>query len=274
MQAGFCRLPLTFDAPRLLADLARISRDDWHAHFNADYHDGGWTGLALRAVAGSAVALYPEPRPEAAYADTPLLAALPEFGQALARFHCPLHAVRLLRLAAGSRIREHRDYGLGFDQGLVRLHVPLVTGPDVEFYLDGERVAMGAGECWYLDLSRPHRVQNNGTIDRIHLVLDCEVDDWLVSHFPSEAEGAAQRLSPAMVAAAAQSSQRQFEAFRDLVLRDAALLAPLRREEEPTRFSELVVETGRQLGFRFTRDDVASALQAARRAWLERTLVS
>ena len=45
----------------------------------------------------------------------------------------------------------------------------------MEFYVDDRRVIMEAGECWYLDLSRPHRVHNRGTTDRIHLV---DVDDY------------------------------------------------------------------------------------------------
>ncbi|HEV2674549.1 MAG TPA: aspartyl/asparaginyl beta-hydroxylase domain-containing protein [Aliidongia sp.] len=272
-KASFCRLSLAFDASSLLTDLARISTPGWGAHFNAEYHDG-WTGLALRAVAGSAVALYPEPVPQAAYADTPLLAALPAFAHALARFHCPLQSARLLRLAPGSRIREHRDYGLGFEQGVIRLHVPLETGPDVEFYLDGARVAMGVGECWYLDFARPHRVQNNGPTDRIHLVLDCEVNDWLLSRFPDDAESEVQRLSPQMAEAASVSSQRQLENFCALVLRDAGLRESFRQEEHADRFVDLVVEIGSRHGFRFTADDVGAVMQAARRTWFERSLVS
>ena len=38
---------------------------------------------------------------------------------------------------------------------------------------------MGAGEAWYLDLNRPHRVENEGTVARVHLVLDLLVNDWL-----------------------------------------------------------------------------------------------
>ena len=273
VQASFCRLSLAFDAPSLMADLAQISVEDWGAHFNAEYHDGGWTGVALRAVVGSAVALYPEPVPEAAYADTPLLAALPRFRDVLDQFHCPLQSVRLLRLAAGSRIREHRDFGLGFDQGVIRLHVPLRTGPDVEFYLDGARVAMGEGECWYLDFGLPHRVQNHGTTDRIHLVLDCEVNDWLTACFPSEEQSEAQRSAPRMVAAAAVSSQRQLENFCAVVLRDRDLQERFRQEEDPARFVALAVELGGRQGFRFTSDDVEAVMQAARRAWLERSLV-
>ncbi|WP_339705616.1 aspartyl/asparaginyl beta-hydroxylase domain-containing protein [Algoriphagus aquimarinus] len=38
---------------------------------------------------------------------------------------------------------------------------------------------MKEGECWYLRLSDPHRVLNEGETDRIHLVMDLKVNDWL-----------------------------------------------------------------------------------------------
>jgi len=34
---------------------------------------------------------------------------------------------------------------------------------------------MNAGECWYLDVNSPHAVANHSDIDRIHLVIDCEI---------------------------------------------------------------------------------------------------
>jgi hypothetical protein len=39
---------------------------------------------------------------------------------------------------------------------------------------------MKEGECWYLNFNLPHRVKNSGTADRIHLVIDCVVNDWLL----------------------------------------------------------------------------------------------
>ena len=273
MVASFCRLSLTFDASSLAAELARFAAAEWHQHFNADYHDGGWTGVPLRAVAGSAVQLYPAPVPDAAYADMPVLAALPGFRQALAQFHCPLQAVRLLRLAAGSHIREHRDYGLGFDDGVIRLHVPLQSGPDVQFYLDGTRVSMAPGECWYLEFGLPHRVQNNGATDRIHLVLDCEVNDWLLAQFPDAAEWEEQQRDPRLLAANDASSERQLERFCAQVLGDPLLQAELRAEAEPARFVALALAVGRRHGFAFTAEDVDAAMGRARRAWLERSLV-
>ena len=94
--------------------------------------------------------------------------------------------MRLLRLKAGSHIREHRDYRLGYEDGEVRLHIPVVTNPDVAFFLAGERVIMAAGECWYLNVNLPHRVDNYSTTDRTHLVVDCVVNEWLTALFSVE----------------------------------------------------------------------------------------
>ncbi|MEA2972525.1 MAG: hypothetical protein QOG82_983 [Actinomycetota bacterium] len=173
------RLPLRFDAEALLADARGLEPDDWVPHFNTAYYQGDWSGAALRSVGGQAHQLYPDPSAAAIYADTSLLARCPATAVALATFRSPLLAVRFLRLGPGSTIREHRDYNLGFDDGEVRIHVPLSTGPAVEFLHDGQRVDMAAGEAWYLDLNLRHAVANWGDEPRIHLVIDCVVDEWL-----------------------------------------------------------------------------------------------
>ena len=97
--------------------------------------------------------------------------------------------MRLLRLQAGSSIAEHRDYRLGYEDGEVRLHVPVVTDVGVAFFLAGVRVPMAAGECWYLNVNLPHRVENRSPIDRIHLVIDCVVNEWLAQIFRLESHG-------------------------------------------------------------------------------------
>jgi aspartyl/asparaginyl beta-hydroxylase (cupin superfamily) len=107
------------------------------------------------------------------------LESLPNFQSVLQQFQCPLQAVRLMRLAAGSQIHEHRDHDLAAETGMARLHIPVVTNDRVDFRLNGTRVVMQPGECWYLRLSDPHSVDNQGEHDRIHLVLDAEVNDWL-----------------------------------------------------------------------------------------------
>lgn len=256
MPPPFRRLPLRFDAAALKADLAHLAEADWTVHFNTPYHDGGWTGIGLRAVGGDARVLYAAP--EAECRDTALLAACPHIAGALAQFRCRLDSVRLLRLAAGGTIREHCDDRLGLAHGAARLHIPLATNPEVEFYLDGVRVRMEAGECWYLDLSLPHRVQNLGTSERIHLVLDCAVDDWLLALIESGDSGPAEP--------APESSQDRLGRFCRQVLGDEALQLQLRDLLEPADFIGAVVALGREHGHRFTREDVRAAMQANRRA--------
>jgi hypothetical protein len=175
------RLPYTFDSLALKSELGNIGANEWSPHFNPQYYEGVWSGVALRSVGGTASQLYADPSKSKCYADTPVLNRCRYFKEVLATFACPLETVRLLKLEAGSRILEHRDFDLGQRYGVVRFHIPVQTSPDIEFVLDGARVSMREGESWYLDLSLPHRVDNAGQADRIHLVLDCVVNEWVRS---------------------------------------------------------------------------------------------
>lgn len=175
------RLPLRFDAAALQADVRRIADAAWIRHFVTQNYDGDWTVLPLRAPAHAThpvQMIYSDPSCRT-FAGTPLLAACPAIGAALAAFECPLESVRLMRLGAGSVIKTHRDHDLDVEHGRARLHVPVVTNPDVDFRLNGDRVVLGEGECWYLRLSDPHSVSNGGGQDRIHLVVDAVVSPWL-----------------------------------------------------------------------------------------------
>ncbi len=182
------KLPLRFDATRMQAELAALESEGWIDHFVKSNYSGSWSVIPLRGPAGAThpvQMIYSDPTCEH-FADTPFLERSPYFREVLAAFQCPLDAVRLMKLTVGSDIKEHRDLDLDFDRGHVRLHVPVYTNPDVEFYLNNERVVMDEGECWYLRLSDPHRVANRGTADRVHLVIDARVNDWVTSQFATE----------------------------------------------------------------------------------------
>jgi hypothetical protein len=182
------QLPFTLDPALLQEDLARVRPEEWVPHFNVSLYEGDWSGIALRSLGGAPAKLYPDPTGTGSFADTEVLARCPYFKRVLDTFACPLTSVRLLKLRAGSSIREHSDYKLGYEDGEVRLHIPIVTDADVAFFVDGRRVAMEAGECWYINVNLPHRVDNSSRIDRVHLVVDCVVDDWLAAFFPATAE--------------------------------------------------------------------------------------
>jgi hypothetical protein len=177
------QLPFTFDPGLLARDLKSLASVDWIAHFVQQNYDGDWSVIPLRGKAGArhpVMMIYSDPT-ATAFEDTPFLASCPYFRHVLNTFACPLRAARLMRLTPGSRIKEHTDLELSLEEGTVRIHIPVITNPDVEFYLNGSRVVLEAGSAWYLRLSDPHRVANNGAGDRVHMVIDASVNDWVRS---------------------------------------------------------------------------------------------
>jgi hypothetical protein len=175
------QLPLRFDPIAMQGDLERLETDAWIDHFVKENYTGRWAALPLRASATAThpvMMIYSDPSCKE-FVDTPLLRRCPYFQALLRTFQCPLEAVRLMKLASGSVIKEHRDHDLDFEAGRVRLHVPVRTNPAVEFFLNNRRVVLNEGECWYLRLSDPHRVSNLGKHDRVHLVIDAPVNDWI-----------------------------------------------------------------------------------------------
>lgn len=178
MNPGALRLPLHFDANRLQGDLSRVQPQAWTAHFNQRIYEGDWSVLPLRAVPDSPIPTFSLPGQES-LEDTPLLRGCAYFRQVLAAFRCPLLSVRLLRLGPGATIKEHCDPMLGLDHAEVRIHVVAATNPDVECRIDGVSHHWAAGECWYADFTKPHSFANRGETERVHMVLDCVLDDWL-----------------------------------------------------------------------------------------------
>lgn len=175
------RLPFDFDPALLARDLEGLRAVGWIKHYVQQNYDGDWSVIALRGKAGAThpvMMIYSDPTCRD-FADTPMLAACPYFRLVLDTFEAPLRAVRLMRLTAGSAIKEHTDHELSFEEGTVRIHVPVVTNAEVEFYLNRNRVVLEAGSSWYLRLSDPHSVANRGAADRVHMVIDAEVNDWV-----------------------------------------------------------------------------------------------
>jgi hypothetical protein len=175
------RLPLRFDPVLLAHDLGRLSSDDWVRHYVRQNYDGDWSVIPLRAPAGAThrvMMIYADPTARS-FVDTPLLHRCPYFRRVLDSFRCTLQAVRLMRLTPGSLIKEHSDLDLSFEEGTVRVHIPVITNQDVEFCLNRSRVVLDAGSAWYLRLSDPHSVANRGSVDRVHMVVDAEVNGWV-----------------------------------------------------------------------------------------------
>lgn len=156
---------------------------EWILHFQKKHYTGNWKALLLRSPNGDTDNPFLiEDSPEK-YQDTVFLKTAPFLQQVLQSFKCPLLSVRLLKLEAGARILEHKDADLSYESGQVRLHIPIQTHNKVQFLLQGEPVKLLAGECWYINVNLPHALANEGETDRVHLVIDAVVNDWVKELF-------------------------------------------------------------------------------------------
>lgn len=176
-------LPFTFDVKRLQVDLANLDQIEWIDHFVKQNYDGNWSAIALRMQAHAKdmhpiMSIYADPLCKD-WIDSPFLKQSPYFQEVISCFQCPLEAVRIMRLAPGSIIKTHTDPETAFEEGCARIHIPIQTHDELYFYLNDERVIMCEGECWYCRFTDPHRVENRGKTDRVHIVIDARVDDWL-----------------------------------------------------------------------------------------------
>ena len=178
------RLDVPVDLASLRQEVASLP-PRWTAHFQKAHTVGDWTVLPLRTLGGNAEEALPFALGHAAqeYRATPLLAQCPAIARFLDALGAPVMSARLLKLAPGAMIKAHRDPDLAFESGEARLHVPVFTNPDVLFLIDNERVVMEAGTCWYINANLLHQVANRGASERIHLVIDCIVDDGLRRRF-------------------------------------------------------------------------------------------
>ena len=88
--------------------------------------------------------------------------------------------VVLVRLAANSTIKSHRDHGYSLSR-THRIHLPIVTNPAVEFGISGEVRHLPAGELWEVNNRRVHGVRNPASMARIHAILDYVVPGEIVA---------------------------------------------------------------------------------------------
>lgn len=178
----FFRLPVRFDVERLRAEVAALPDQAWVRHPNQIQ---GNSAVRLISVDGGE-----NDDVNGRMQATTHLQSSPYIRQILASFGVVWSRSRLLRLAPGATVPEHSDINYHWFTR-VRLHIPIVTRPEVRFYCGDQVVHMGAGEAWVFDNWRAHRVENFTRDERIHLVADTSGSAafWrMVAHSESASE--------------------------------------------------------------------------------------
>jgi hypothetical protein len=173
---NYIRFSDTYNIQQLVAELKQVLQQDWPLHFNAKDFNGDWRSISLRSATGNNNDIYATANVE--YKNTPALEMMPYVKSILDAWQCEKEAVRLLSLAHGSEIKPHRDMGCGYRNNNFRIHIPIVTNPEVYFTIQDETLHLQAGECWYMDFSLTHSIVNRGNTARIHLIMDCIRNEW------------------------------------------------------------------------------------------------
>lgn len=159
----FFRLPVRFDAERLRAEMEALPASAWSRH-PQEYE--GNTAARLISVGGGQTDVF-----VGEMAPTPALLASPYLQQVLATFSTVWSRSRLMRIAAGGKVPLHSDSIYHWFYR-VRVHIPVITRPEVRFHCGDREVHMAAGEAWVFDNWRQHRVENPSAEARVHLVAD------------------------------------------------------------------------------------------------------
>ena len=117
--------------------------------------------------------------------ETPLFTEL-NIPSILDKIPAETERVRLMKLKAGTKLSKHTDkVDKEIKNGeIVRLHIPIITSEQVTMitWLEPKistEFKMRKGECWWLDVSKPHQVLNESEIDRVHLVIDVYVNNFM-----------------------------------------------------------------------------------------------
>ena len=182
------KFPMFFDTEKLKNDVQKIIQKKWTNHYNTNNYSGKWTSIALMSQNGKSDSIFALPSGDEKLVPTEILDSCSYFKEILDSFLFEKTAVRLLKLDVGAEVKPHSDNCLGYEDGCFRLHIPIITNSEVEFILDGKRLIMNEGECWYIDANFIHSVANRGTQDRIHLVIDGLRNEWTDNLFFKEAD--------------------------------------------------------------------------------------
>jgi len=184
----FLKLPLQFDAAALEREVRALPEAAWVPH------PTGFEGNeAVRLVTAGG---RPTDDLDGEMAPTPELLAMPYVQQIMGEIGGVWGRSRLMGLRAGGEVPLHVDSHY-YWRTHWRIHIPIITSPQVLFSCGPETIHMKPGECWLFDSFRWHRVVNGGTEQRVHLVLDTVGGGTFWDHVEAAHRGApAQMVAP------------------------------------------------------------------------------
>ena len=160
---NFIRLPLKFSVEHLKQELSYFDDKPWMPHPN---NLKGNSAIPLISQNGGDNDDF-----HGAMKITQHLKKCKYIQQILSDFGEVFGRSRLMKLEGNCEVSAHTDTNYHW-HNRVRIHIPIITNPDVIFHCGADSVHMQAGECWIFDAWQQHRVINASDKTRVHLVVD------------------------------------------------------------------------------------------------------
>ena len=149
------KLPIQFCGETLASEIQALPPSAWVPH------PTGFVGNeAVRLVTPGGRAT---DELEGPMAPTEYLMSCPYIMEVMAELGGVWGRSRLMGLAPGADVPRHIDIHYYWRTHL-RIHIPVITNPDVSFACGDEAVHMAAGECWVFDSLRSDSVSNSSRI--------------------------------------------------------------------------------------------------------------
>ena len=152
-QMNAIKLPFQFDPEKLLTEYQSISSDAYH-----EIHNNYVTPKKLLST--HLISIENPEFENHTFTPNELLKGLPHMLEVYNTFECAKETFRVHRLLPDAYIKEHRDMALNYENGMLRIHIPIVTSPEIVMKVNGENITLLPGEAWYLDFDLRHEVAN------------------------------------------------------------------------------------------------------------------
>lgn len=192
------KLPIRFCAETLAAEVRALPPEAWEPH---PQRFPGNEAVPLITPAGEISNDFAGPMGPTKY-----LRQCPYIMQAMAEIGAVWGRGRLMGLGSGAQVPPHVDANY-YWRTHIRVHIPAITNPDVDFSVGDQTVNMAPGECWAFDTFRPHHVHNRGSDQRIHLVFDTVGGERLWDLIDSVQNGQGDAIPTALIEPDRDSTQ-------------------------------------------------------------------
>ena len=170
------KLPFHFDTSIINKELAQFSKEDYNDIYNSSVSlETLWSMHFIEPIGG------PDKPP--CFLPNKALKKCPYLLSILNTFQCKKETFRIHTLDPGAKIKPHRDTGYSLAHGKIRLHIPVQTSDKVGLLVNNTPIKMKEGECWYCNFHLTHEVNNHSDKPRVHLIMDCLVNDWIEDLF-------------------------------------------------------------------------------------------